>query len=193
MEKTKIYIYGASGHGLVVADIARAVGYKDIIFLDDSSDNKFNPKLTKADIFIAVGDNKTRKMLTKRVKDAGFEVVNLLHPSAYISQSALLSSGIVVMPNATINAKAIIKDGVIINSGSIVEHECIVDEFCHISPNVAIAGNVTIGALTHVGIGSSIIQNVKIGKNCIIGAGSVVIKDILDNTKAYGVPARAKD
>ena len=30
-----IYLYGASGHGLVCADIARACGYDKIIFLDD--------------------------------------------------------------------------------------------------------------------------------------------------------------
>ena len=33
----KIYIYGASGHGMVVSDIARAVGYNELILLDDSS------------------------------------------------------------------------------------------------------------------------------------------------------------
>jgi len=31
----RIYIYGASGHGLVVADIAKSAGYGDIIFIDD--------------------------------------------------------------------------------------------------------------------------------------------------------------
>ena len=36
----KIYIYGASGHGLVVADIARACGYEDMIFIDDGK-NEF--------------------------------------------------------------------------------------------------------------------------------------------------------
>ena len=30
-----IYIYGASGHGLVVADIAKVCGYDNIIFIDD--------------------------------------------------------------------------------------------------------------------------------------------------------------
>jgi UDP-N-acetylbacillosamine N-acetyltransferase len=30
-----IYIYGASGHGLVVSDIAMACGYDNIIFIDD--------------------------------------------------------------------------------------------------------------------------------------------------------------
>ena len=33
---TKLVIIGASGHGEVVADIAQRVGYRDIVFLDDS-------------------------------------------------------------------------------------------------------------------------------------------------------------
>ena len=36
-----IYIYGASGHGLVVADIATSCEYTDIIFIDDG-DNKYS-------------------------------------------------------------------------------------------------------------------------------------------------------
>ena len=40
MIKKSIYIYGASGHGLVVADIARAYGYDDVIFVDDG-DNEY--------------------------------------------------------------------------------------------------------------------------------------------------------
>ncbi|MBL0708469.1 MAG: acetyltransferase, partial [Sulfurimonas sp.] len=39
MSKT-IYIYGASGHGLVVADIALSCGYDDIIYIDDG-DNEY--------------------------------------------------------------------------------------------------------------------------------------------------------
>jgi len=35
-----IYIYGASGHGLVVADIASSCGYDDVIFIDDG-DNEY--------------------------------------------------------------------------------------------------------------------------------------------------------
>ena len=190
MAKTKkIYIYGASGHGLVVADIARWNGYDEIVFLDDASEFKFSPELEKADIIIAIGQNKTREMISKRVEAAGFEIVNLIHKSAVVSGSAVLEKGVVVMPNAVINAKAHIKEGAIINSGAVIEHECVIGKFAHISPNAALAGNVSVGEFTHVGIGSSIIQGIKIGKNCIIGAGSVVVRDIKDGTKAYGVPA----
>ena len=41
MAATKIYVYGFSGHGAVVADVARACGYGEVVFLDDS---KFDGK-----------------------------------------------------------------------------------------------------------------------------------------------------
>ena len=190
MAKTKkIYIYGASGHGLVVADIARSSGYDEIVFLDDASEFKFSPELEKADIIIAIGQNKTRETISKRVEAAGFEIVNLIHKSAVVSESAVIEKGVVVMPNAVINAKACIKEGAIINSGAIIEHECVIGKFAHISPNTALAGNVSVGEFTHIGIGSSVIQGISIGSSCIIGAGSVVVRDIKDGTKAYGVPA----
>ena len=195
MAKTKkIYIYGASGHGLVIADIARNNGYDEIVFLDDASEFKFSLELEKADIIIAIGNNKTRQKISQKVEVAGFEIVNLIHKSAVVSESAVIEKGVVVMPNAVINAKACIKEGAIINSGAVIEHECVIGKFAHISPNAALAGNVSVGEFTHVGIGSSVIQGISIGKNCIIGAGSVVVRDIKDGIKAYGVPAceRAK-
>ncbi|MGG7073958.1 acetyltransferase [Campylobacter sp. 9BO] len=188
----KIYIYGASGHGLVVADIARAVGYDEIVFLDDVSDMKFSPNLPKTDIIIAIGSNKTREILQNRVEESGFNVVSLVHPSAVISPSAVIERGVVVMPKSVINAKALIKCGAIINTGAVIEHECVIGEFAHISPNAALAGNVKVGARTHIGIGSSVIQGVSIGKDCTIGAGSVVVRDLPDSITAYGVSARVK-
>ncbi|MGG7048614.1 MULTISPECIES: acetyltransferase [unclassified Campylobacter] len=189
---SKIYIYGASGHGLVVADIAKTLGYSEIVFLDDKSDMKFSQELPKADIFIAVGDNKTREILQNKVESAGFSVVSLIHKSVVLSPSAVMERGVVIMPNAVINAKAVIKRGAIINTGAIIEHECVVGEFAHISPNTALAGKVKVGARTHIGIGSSVIQGVSIGKDCTIGAGSVVVRDLPDSITAYGVPARVK-
>lgn len=188
----KIYIYGASGHGLVVADIARVVGYDEIVFLDDASDMKFSPDLPKADIIIAIGSNKTREILQNRVEESGFNVVSLVHPSAIISPSAVIERGVVVMPKAVINAKAVIKSGAIINTAAVIEHECVIGEFAHISPNAALAGNVCVGDKTHIGIGSSVIQGINIGANSTIGAGSVVVRDLPDSITAYGVPARVK-
>ena len=191
----RIYIYGASGHGLVVADIARACGYDDVVFVDDDKSKgflTFDDIKENRDYHIAfgIGNNQIREKLYKKVKENGFAIPTLIHPSSIISSSAIIEEGTVVMPNVVVNAKAYIGKCVILNSSCVVEHECMIGDFVHISPKVAIAGDVKIGDFTHIGIGSSVIQCLEIGKNSIIGAGSVVIKNIEDFKKAYGNPCK---
>jgi len=191
---SKLYIYGASGHGLVVSDIARASGYKEIIFIDDG-DNKYltfhNIKNnTHIPIALAIGDNKIRKQLFDKVLSSNFKIVSLIHPSAIISSNVFIDIGTVVMPNVVVNANSKIGKGVILNTSSIIEHDSTVEDFVHISPNVALAGNVTVGQFTHIGIGSNIIQGISIGKNSIIGAGSVVVKNIENNKLCFGNPCK---
>jgi len=189
-----LFIYGASGHGLVVQDIAKACNYKKIVFIDDG-DNEFKTfesiknkqELTFA---LGIGNNKIRKVLYNKIINSGFKIISLIHPSAVISDSCILGKGSVVMPNVVINSNSKIGNGVILNTSSIVEHENKIGDFVHISPNVSLSGCVTIKDITHIGIGSSIIQGVTIGSNCMIGAGSVVIKDIDNNNLAYGNPCK---
>ena len=52
-----IYIYGASGHGLVVADIAKACGYKDIIFIDDGDNQMAGTTLFLSGMFQSPPEN----------------------------------------------------------------------------------------------------------------------------------------
>ena len=193
----RIYIYGASGHGLVVADVAKSCGYEDIVFLDDDKSKgflAFDDIKENRDYHIAfgIGNNQIREKLYKKVRENGFAIPTLIHPSSIISSSARIEEGTVVMPNVVVNAKAYIGKCVILNSSCVVEHESIIGDFVHISPKVSIAGDVRIGDFTHIGIGSSIIQCLEIGKNSVIGAGSVVVKNIPDFKKAYGNPCKEK-
>ena len=188
-----IYIYGASGHGLVVADIARACGYDDVIFVDDG-DNEYPSfedikRTSGIPVAFGIGNNAIRAKLYKKVKENGFFTPTLIHPSSIISPSAKIEEGTVVMPNVVVNAKAYIGKCVILNSSCVVEHESIIGDFVHISPKVAIAGDVKIGNFTHIGIGFNVIQGIIIGKNVIVGGGSMVILNIDDNLKVVGVTA----
>ena len=191
----ELFIYGASGHGKVVADIAKALGYENINFIDDGENehisfDEFVLLKRKVPVALGIGDNKIRSEIYKRLIDNGFNVVTLIHPKAIVSQSAKIGIGTVVMPGGIINTETKIEEGVIVNSGSILEHECKIGQFAHISPNVSLAGNVIVGSFSHIGIGATVIQNITIGKNCIIGAGAVVVNDIKDSKKVVGIPAK---
>ncbi|PUE63747.1 acetyltransferase [Arcobacter caeni] len=192
-----IYIYGASGHGLVVADIAKLCGYEKIIFVDDGKniypsfeDIKENNHIP---IAFGVGNNTIRSKLFEKAKNCDFKIVTLIHPNSVISSSVSIGEGTVVMPNVAINANAIIGNAVILNTSSIIEHECKIDDYVHISPNVALGGAVKVGKYTHIGIGSNIIQCIIIGENVIVGAGSTVVRNVSDFKKAYGNPCKVKD
>lgn len=192
MAATSLYIYGNGGHAKVVADIARANGYDNLIFLDNNSDMKFNSNLPKHPIIIAIGNALIRQKLQNLVLSSGFELITLIHPTAVIGSDVIIGNGSVVMPRAIINANSIIGNGVIINSGAIVEHDCIIGNFAHICPGAALAGGVNIGERTWIGIGSSIIQGIKIKSDITIGAGSVVVSDIDSGSIAYGNPCKVR-
>lgn len=193
MERTKkIYIYGAGGHGLVCADVAKSLGYEECIFLDDNKGIKFSKDLPKWDIFVAIGDNSIREKVFNTIKENGFKIVNLIHPSAIVSPSAFLEeSGILIMPCVVVNAKAFITKGVILNTSCVVEHECKIDAFSHISVGAKMAGNVKIGKKCFMGINSCILPNLTMADNSILGAGAVLTRDITEKGTYIGVPARS--
>ena len=190
----RIYIYGAGGHGSVVADIADACGYEEVIFIDDGDDKYRTFEEIKKDcnipLALGIGNNKTREKIFKKVQTYGFNVVSLIHPSAVVSRNVVIGKGTVVMPQVVINAKSRIGEGVILNSGCIVEHDNTIEDFVHISPGVALAGNVSVGKYTHIGIGARAIHGIDIGCDVTVGAGAVVIRDIPDRQKVVGVPAK---
>lgn len=191
---SKIYIYGAGGHGKVVADIATACGYKEIEFIDDGNNSFKKLENIKDDISIpialGIGNNNIRKKIFLKLKKQGFNIIKLIHPSSVISTNTILGEATVVMPNVVVNSSTKIGKGVILNTSSVVEHECNVKDFVHLSPSVTLSGDVEVGELTHIGINSCAIPGIKIGSNCIIGAGSTIVKNIRNYKKAYGTPCK---
>jgi sugar O-acyltransferase (sialic acid O-acetyltransferase NeuD family) len=199
-------IYGASGHGKVVADILRARGVEIEGFIDDNQElprEHFGLRILgdrtwlareathrPITVVLGIGDNLDRRAVAERMPDDNIRLLTAAHPSATISPFAKIAPGVVIMPQAVVNANAVIGRGTIVNTGAIVEHDCVVGNYVHLSPKTVVGGHVEIGDLAWLGIGSSVIPGLKIGKGSIIGAGATVITDIDDWVVAVGNPAR---
>lgn len=203
----RVFVYGASGHGKVVADILLANRTAVAGFVDDSFQGEASEILglkvlgtgdwlaTQARsepvaVALGIGDNAARQKVAKRCIDQRIALVSAIHPAAVVAASARIGAGAVVMAGAIINPDAQVGAGAIVNTGSIIEHDCHVGEFAHLSPNAAMGGGARLGSLSWLGIGATIIHSVKVGSNTVIGAGAVVVRDLPDGVVAMGVPAR---
>lgn len=200
----KIILIGASGHGRVVADIAKRNGYQEIAFLDDDENLRFCGKYTvigrtdlafnyaDSDFMISIGNAEIRQRLQERLEGANLSVVSLIHPDATVSDDVEIGRGTVIMAGAVINPGTKIGSGCIINTCSSVDHDCIIEDYAHISVGAHIAGSVCISKRTCVGAGATVINNIKITADCIIGAGAVVVKSIESKGIYKGIPARCE-
>lgn len=198
----RLIIIGASGHGKVVADIARLNGYTDRAFLDDNpclqevmgipvlgSTASF-PIDADADYFVAIGNSKIRRTLQEKISSADGRVISLVHPSAVVADSSTLGQGTVVMAGAVINPCVRIGEGCIINTAASVDHDCVVGDYSHISVGAHLAGAVEVGSECWFGIGAVVSNNLSICNGCIIGAGAVVVRNLINPGTYVGIPAR---
>lgn len=195
----KLAIIGASGHGKVVADIARKNGYSEIVFFDDDESihecggypvigNSSKAGRIDADIIVGIGNADIRKRIQESVPEE--KLVTLIHPDAVIAEDVAIGAGTVVMAGAVINPGVRIGKGCIINTCSSVDHDCVVGDYVHIAVGSHLCGTVSAGSGTWIGAGATVSNNISICPDCMIGAGAVVVKDI-DSAGTYmGVPAR---
>lgn len=206
----KIIIIGGGGHARVLMEIIKMSGQYEIEGIldpqlnpglkisgvtvlgnDDLLEDLFNKDIKNACVAVgSIKNNERREMIYIRVKQAGFSVPFLIHPNATTSKNIKISEGVQIMAGVIIQRDCIIAENSIVNTGSIVEHDCYIGRHVHICPGTVISGGCEISEGAFIGAGTTIIQGIKIGKNATVAAGSVVIKDVPDNSKVMGIPAK---
>ena len=159
----KLIILGAGGLGRTVADVARQLGYEKIGFLDDGNPNtmgKCDEFLQFLDgnteIYPAFGDNAARLGWLDRLENEGAVVPTLIHPGAYVSPTAIVDMGAVILPGALIGTDCHVGRGVIVNMGAIVDHGCVLENGVHLAPGAIVKAENRIPAGTKVDSGEVI-------------------------------------
>ena len=180
-----INIYGKGGHGKMILNMIKNDTEKRWIVEGLYNDDDYALANNSNHWIIGIGNNAIRKTIVSR---NSFKYITLdfsiYQDATSIGEGCFLAPGSVIQHNVKIGSHTII------NTSASIDHDCTIGNFVHIAPNSTLCGDITIGDGTLIGAGSVIISGINIGKNCIIGAGSVVIRDVPDNTKVYGNPAK---
>ena len=213
VSRRRLVIVGGGEHAAVVADAARtnANGWELVGFSDPSPDPTAAERLglerlgddaalagrlaaaDAEDISLVVGFGATAG--ARRIAVDRFAVdtkwAAIVHASAWISPTAVLGEGTVVLAGAIVNARARIGRHVIVNTRAVVEHDVELGDFVHVAPGVVIGGGATIGDDAFVGLGALVRDHVEVGAGATIAMGAVVVEDVAAETTVVGSPARA--
>lgn len=203
-----LLIYGASGHGKVVADAALGSGCYEVQGFVDDDRAKWGQTALGLPVLggpeclrtlepggvlaLGIGSNERRKKLFEDLAERGVTCATIIHRSAVIASGARLGEGSFVGPLAVVHTDACVGRGCIINSGAIVEHDCVLGDWVHVGPGSSLAGNVHVGTGTLIGMGTRVLPDVRVGEWVVVGAGAVVVREVPACSVVIGAPARVK-
>lgn len=181
-----VLIYGSQQFALYVRELVNDCGFNFAGFIDDynqSGRNIIGPfssvieKYNKEDygIVIAIGYNDlmARWKIVSKVLDEGYNLITLIHPSAYVHHTSTIGEGSIICARTIIDYNSHVGTGTFVWPGVIINHDSKVGDNCFLSPQVNICGFVEIGDSCFIGASSVIINNNSIENNSFVKAGSV--------------------
>lgn len=202
----KIAIIGAGEQGrqalqiLFAQNIFSVVGFYDDFAKDEFEKYEILGKISDVKnhysksifdyIFIAIGYKhlKFKESLMKEIKN--IPLASIIHPTAFIENSATIETGCLIYPNAYIGPNTTIKSCSIINIGCILSHDIQIGTCSFLSVGATIGGFSRIGNRSFIGIGTTIIDHIQIADDITVGAGSVVVKNLSEKGLYLGIPAK---
>lgn len=204
--RRRAVVVGGGGHARSVLDAVLATGAFEVIGVLDPrpasprvlglpvlGDDTVLPRLRAEGIEVAVvalGANGLRERLGRLARDLGYATPRVVHPAAFVSPSARVADGCVVLARAAVGTLVELGPFAIVNTGAVVDHDGRVGAAAHVASGATLAGGVTVGDRALLGAGAAVRPGVVIGADAVVGVGSAVVRDVAPGTVVAGAPAR---
>jgi len=151
---------------------------------------KISDELVKeAALVLAVGEPSSKKDLANRF-GAGTHFLNVIHPSAVVTDNAVIGNGVVIGPHCYVANHAEIGSLTSINSFCGIGHDVRLGDYCTVSSGVDLMGAVVVEEGGFIGSGARILPGVRVASGARIGAGSIVMRNVKPGQSLYAPPAK---
>lgn len=140
---------------------------------------------------VAISAPDRKRKVVQELQNKGAHFATLIHPTAHIDDYSTYGKGLIMYPNSTIGVNSKIGDFVTVCGG--IAHDNVIGDYVTLSGDATLSGHVSVGEGSFFGAKSIVAPNLKIGSNAFICIGSVVIRNVRDNTKVIGNPAKRLD
>lgn len=151
-----LLIIGAGEYGQLVKELAESCGYNKIDFLDDKSPLAIGMvseakkwKNVYTEFIVAIGNPDIREKIVESLEEI-FRLATLVHPSAYVSKSAIIENGCIVEPNVVIQSAAMLGKACIVNAGAVINHNSMITAYSQMDCNAVVAARAFVPKGTKV-------------------------------------------
>lgn len=200
-----LILLGGGGHAQAVAETVLAEGrYRLVGYIDYSAQVAITDNIPYLGDYseipaliaehgtlyalIGIGSGAIRRKEQGRWPDLKWATA--VHPTAYVSQSACLGPGTVVLPRAVVHSRTRVGSHCIVNTGAIVEHDNTFGDYSHLGPGAVTGGGVRAGAMVFIGLNATVLPGLILPENTVLGAGATLIHSPESSGTYVGCPAK---
>lgn len=127
---------------------------------------------------ISMWDQELRRQWLQTAHELGLEPWSVVHPSAYVSDTATIGNGVYLAANVVVSANAVIEDHVVVNFSVTIGHDSRIGSHTFLNPGARVSGHVTVGQRVLVGSNAFIYQGLTVGDDCLIDAMTYIDRNI---------------
>jgi sugar O-acyltransferase (sialic acid O-acetyltransferase NeuD family) len=166
----RLLVYGSKDFAATVSELARHCGHEVVGMVDDVHTgpgilgplelvSRTHPPADYG-IVLAIGYSNipARWAAWERIRSAGYSSPALIHPRAYVADTARIGDGAMVMAGAIVDVRAEVGDIVVLWPGACINHDVQIGPNTFISPGATLCGFSRIGANVFIGAGSVIVD-----------------------------------
>lgn len=176
----RLLIYGSKEFALTVMELVRHCGHESVGMVDDFNSGSgilgnietvrrdFSPNEYGMVLAIGYSNLTARWLAWERIVAAGYISPTLIHPRAYVADTAQVGQGCMVMAGAIVDVRAKLGDAVVAWPGVCINHDVVIGNNTFLSPNSTICGCSVVGVNTFIG------ANAVIADHCSVPPASFI-------------------
>ncbi|MBO4874549.1 MAG: acetyltransferase [Bacteroidales bacterium] len=190
--KTALYIIGGASTALEIRETIDLVtndfdcivnviengGFCRYSFVEDKDLNCHFEKVKQKFYIIGFSNQKLRKKYRALMEQNAAVPINVIHPTAFISSSALMGVGNFVSAYAVISSEAIVGNHNLINIATTIGHNSVIGNDNIINPGAKISGCVKVGDRCLFGANSFVYQGTHLCSDCAVDAMTYLNRNI---------------
>ena len=172
-----------------INDVAAAIETNDEILAFEAFHQKYG--IDKGEIVIASGEPQGRKQLYKKLEQYGYQMPNLIHPSAVIRNMEAMGDGNIIQNFVCFSPSHVkIGNNNVFMPFTRIAHDSQIKNHCVFSSSSDCSGHIVIEDCCFIGTGAKLRDCITVESNVIVGMGAIVLKSVEKQSVVVGNPAK---